>query len=126
MNARGPILLFDGNCNLCDRMVTFVLRHDTSKAISFSALQSDTGKSLIELCGLSPGDNKSVVYIKENRYFIRSAAVLNIFKDLGGGWRMFYALIIIPSFIRDLFYSIISNTRYKIFGKRDICTVNEN
>ena len=123
MNRKGPILLFDGDCNLCDRVVNFVLRHDTSKAIKFSSLQSDTGRSLIELCGLSPGYHKSVVYIKENKYFVRSAAVLNILRDLGGPWSLFYGLIIIPSFILDFFYIIIASLRYRIFGKRQICSI---
>jgi predicted DCC family thiol-disulfide oxidoreductase YuxK len=125
MNVKGPILLFDGDCNLCDSMVSFVLRHDKSKAIMFSALQSDTGRSLIGLCGLSPDYQKSVVYIKGNKYFIRSAAVLNIFKDLGGWWSLIYGFIIIPSFIRDIFYSIISGLRYRIFGRRVTCLLDE-
>jgi predicted DCC family thiol-disulfide oxidoreductase YuxK len=126
MNIKGPILLFDGDCNLCDSMVNFVLRHDTSKEIMFSALQSDTGRSLIELCGLTPGYHKSVVYIRKNKYFIQSSAVLNIFKDLGGWWSLFYGFIIIPAFIRDFFYFIIAGTRYSVFGKRGNCALSEN
>lgn len=126
MNMKGPIMLFDGDCNLCDYMVSFVLRHDSSKVIMFSALQSETGRSLIELCGLSPGDHRSVVYIRENKYFLRSTAVLNIFKDLGGWWSLIYGFVIIPSFLRDIIYYIISHLRYRIFGKTKICTVTES
>jgi predicted DCC family thiol-disulfide oxidoreductase YuxK len=125
MNIRGPILLFDGDCNLCDFMVSFVISHDTSKKIRFSALHSDTGKFLLERFGLSGDYSKSAVYIKDNKYFIRSSAVLNIFKDLGGRWSLLYGLIIVPAFLRDFLYNIIARLRYRIFGKRVSCVISK-
>jgi predicted DCC family thiol-disulfide oxidoreductase YuxK len=125
MNIRGPILLFDGDCNLCDFMVSFVIRHDTSKKIRFSPLHSDTGKSLLERCGLSGDYSKSAVYIKDNKYFIRSSAILNIFKDLGGRWSLLYGLIIVPALLRDFLYNIIARLRHRIFGKRISCAISK-
>jgi predicted DCC family thiol-disulfide oxidoreductase YuxK len=126
MKNKSPILLFDGECNLCDFMVSFVIRHDTSKAIRFSALQTDTGRSLIDSCGLAADYQDSVVYIKDNKHFIRSSAVLNIFRDLGGWWSLLYGFVIIPAFIRDFFYIIIARSRYLIFGRRVTCLAPEN
>ena len=121
MITKGSILLFDGVCNLCDSLVGFVIRHDRSKKIIFSSLQSENGKSLLAQYGLPAGYLKSVVYIKENKYYTRSSAVLNILKDLGGGWSLFYGFIIIPVFIRDFLYNIIAGIRYRIFGKKISC-----
>ena len=121
MITKGSILLFDGVCNLCDSLVGFVIRHDRSKKIIFSSLQSENGKSLLAQYGLPAGYLKSVVYIKENKYYTRSSAVLNILKDLGGGWSLFYGFIIIPVFIRDFIYNIIAGIRYRIFGKKISC-----
>jgi predicted DCC family thiol-disulfide oxidoreductase YuxK len=126
MIATKAILLFDGDCNLCDRLVSFIIRHDKSKNIMFSPLQSDIGKSLLNGFSLSSGYLKSVVYIKHNRYYLRSSAVLNIFKDLDGGWSLLYGFIVIPSFIRDIFYYVIARTRYTIFGKRTFCTLPQD
>ena len=84
-------------------------------------LQSDTGKSLLAAYGLPAGYLKSVVYIKENKYYTRSSAVLNILKDLGGVWSLFYGFIIVPVFIRDFFYNFIAGIRYRIFGKKVSC-----
>jgi predicted DCC family thiol-disulfide oxidoreductase YuxK len=126
MNNEGAILLFDGECNLCDNMVNFIISHDTSKSITFSALQSDAGRSLLEKSGLSRDYMKSVVYIRGNKHFIRSSAVLNILRDLGGGWSLFYGLVIIPSFIRDFFYNIFGRLRHRIFGRKVHCYVNEH
>ncbi|MBK8883850.1 MAG: DUF393 domain-containing protein [Bacteroidales bacterium] len=121
MTTKGPILLFDGECNLCDRMVSFIIRHDASRSIRFSSLQSETGKFLLGRYGISEGFSDTVVYIRGNKPFLRSSAVLNILKDLGGKWSLFYGFIIIPKFIRDFFYNIVASLRYKLFGKKAYC-----
>ena len=86
----------------------------------FSSLQSDTGKSLLAQYGLPEGYLKSVVYIKENKYYTRSSAVLNILKDLGGVWSLFYGFIIVPVFIRDFFYNVIAGIQVPDLWQKSI------
>lgn len=117
MISKESILLFDGDCNLCNSLTGFVRRHDTSETIMFSPLHSAAARSSLERCGL-PADNlNSAVYIKEGKYYIRSSAILHTLKDMGSGWSLFYAFIIIPEFIRDFFYNLIAGIRYRIFSK---------
>lgn len=121
MNALGPILLFDGECNLCDSLVQFVKRHDMSKTIMFTPLHSDAGSCLLASYGFNHDYLDSAVYIKEKKVYLRSTAILNLLRDLGGGWRLLYGFVIIPDFIRDFFYNIIARSRYRIYGKRVSC-----
>jgi predicted DCC family thiol-disulfide oxidoreductase YuxK len=117
------ILLFDGVCNLCNGLVKFIIRHDRQGKIKFAPLQSISGQSLMS--GFFP-DNKivdSVIFIRKDKLLVKSSAVLNIFRELGRGWRFFYCLIIIPFPVRDFFYDIIARTRYRIFGRMDTCMV---
>jgi len=65
----------------------------------------------------------SIIYLKDDKYFIKSTAVLNILKDLGGFWKTIYAFIIIPKFIRDFVYDMVAKSRYRVFGKRESCMV---
>ncbi len=44
-------------------------------------------------------------------------------KLLGGGWKLLYAFIIVPKFIRDAVYNWIARNRYKWYGKREECMV---
>jgi predicted DCC family thiol-disulfide oxidoreductase YuxK len=118
MNNSDPILLFDGVCNLCNGLVRFIEKRDNNGRIRFVPLQSDTGKSLLLMAGLSPDSIDT-----GEKILFKSAAVLNLLKSMGGGWRLFYCLIIIPPFIRDLFYNLIAKNRYKLFGKRESCEV---
>jgi len=123
MNVPDKILLFDGVCNLCNGLVRFIIKHDRNSKIRFTPLQSSKGKMLLTQLKLDINDIDSVVYISGQKYFVKSSAVLHVLKELGGGWRMLYSLIIIPVFIRDFFYNLIAAYRYRIFGKRDTCMI---
>jgi len=115
------ILLFDGFCNLCSRLVNFIIKRDKKSKFLFISLQSASGQSLLKKFGLSTDDFDSVVYIRSDKYFLKSSAILHILKELGGIWKLFFIFIIIPNFIRDFIYKIIAKTRYKIFGRHDSC-----
>ena len=115
------ILLFDGFCNLCSRLVNFIIKRDKKAKFLFVSLQSASGQSLLKKFGLPTDDFDSVVYIRSDKYFLKSSAILHILKEMGGIWKLFFIFIIIPNFIRDLIYKIIAKTRYKIFGRHDSC-----
>lgn len=115
------IILFDGHCNLCSRLVNFIIKRDKKTKFVLVSLQSASGQSLLKKFGLPGDDFDSVVYIRGDRYYLKSSAILHILKELGGIWKLFFIFIIIPNFIRDFIYKIIAKTRYKIFGRHDSC-----
>jgi predicted DCC family thiol-disulfide oxidoreductase YuxK len=123
MIPQSPILLFDGVCNLCNSLVKFIIKKDPEGRIRFAPLQSSSGKMLLGKSGMSEDEINSVVYIADGKTYLRSSAILHLLKELGGGWRLFYGLIIIPPFIRDFFYDIIAKTRYRVFGRSDSCMI---
>jgi len=123
MNESGPILLFDGVCNLCNRLVIFIIRRDKEAKIKFAALQSETGKYFLKKCNLSGESIDSIVYIEGTGCFLKSSAVLHLLKSIGGAWSLLQGFIVIPKFIRDFFYDLIAKNRYRIFGKTDTCLV---
>lgn len=126
MLTSGPILLFDGVCNLCNSLVRFIVRIDPGHKIRFAWLKSPTGEFLMR--GIYPDLHSidSVVYIKDGKYFLKSSAVLHLLKDLGKGWGLLYVFILIPKFIRDFFYELIARNRYRIFGKSDACIIPQD
>ena len=122
-NNNTRIILFDGVCNLCNGFVQFIIKRDPKAKFKFASLQSPEGLSLLNKFGLPTIDFDSLVYINGDNYLIKSNAGLAILKELEGFWKLFHVFIIIPKFIRDFFYDIISKTRYKIFGKRTSCMI---
>ncbi len=117
------IILFDGLCNLCNGSVNFIIKRNKLGIFKFASLQSEIGQSLLKQLCIANETIDSIVYINDDRYFLRSAAVLNVLKDLGGKWKLLYIFIITPKFLRDLIYNAIAKSRYKVFGKRESCMV---
>src|SRR6266542_3700666 len=117
------IVLFDGVCNFCNRTVNFIMDKDKKRVFKFAALQSEAGQRLLGRFGLKQSDFDTIILIEGERCYERSAAVLRIAKGLGGIWKIFYVLIVIPSFVRDFFYDIIARNRYRWFGRNDECRV---
>lgn len=118
-----PVLYFDGVCNLCNGVVKFIIKRDKKAKFKFSSLQSISGQAILKQHNLSLVNLESFILIKDNKFYNKSSAGLMVLKELGGGWKLLYAFIIIPKPIRDFIYDIIAKRRYKIFGKQDTCMV---
>ena len=117
------ILLFDGVCNLCNWAVIFIIKRDRKEKIKFASLQSEFGQSFLKQYNLATCEINSVVFIKNDNYFIKSTAVLEVLKTLDGVWKYFYFLISLPHPVSDFMYDLLAKYRYKIFGKRDNCMI---
>jgi len=117
------IILFDGVCNLCNGSVQFIIKRDKKQNFLFTSLQSDAGQELLLHFNLKNSDFDSIILIKNNKVYQKSTAILHISRHLPGLWKLNYGFIIIPKFIRDFFYTIIANNRYKWFGKKDSCMI---
>lgn len=122
-NEQLQLVVFDGVCNFCNSWVEFLIKRDPKKRFNFAPLQSDLGKEIKAKYYISEKDCDSILYIKGKKLFVKSTAALNILKDLGGFWTLFYAFIIIPKGIRNYFYDVIAKNRYKWFGKKDQCMI---
>ena len=118
-----PILLFDGVCNLCNRLVQFIIKRDPRATFRFASLQSESGQALLESFELPKDKLDTFVYLRGEKIYLKSSAVLHVLKDLGGGWKLLYVFIIVPKPLRDLVYTLVSKTRYNIFGKKDQCMI---
>lgn len=121
MTDHTHILLYDGVCNLCNQLVRFISKRFKNGVILFYPLQSAEGKTLLKKYRLPEDDFDTVVYIRAEKYFLKSSAILHIVKELGGIWKGLFIFIIIPVFIRDFIYTLVAKSRYRIFGRRDSC-----
>lgn len=117
------IILFDGICSLCNGAVRFIIRHDPKAQFYFASLQSDVGQTLLKQAGLPHKGITSVVYLPDERYYLRSSAILHILRDMDGGWQLLYGFIIVPRFIRDTVYRLFAFARYRIGGKQKACQI---
>jgi predicted DCC family thiol-disulfide oxidoreductase YuxK len=117
------ILLFDGECNLCNKSVQFVIKRDKRNKVKFASLQSAAGKKLKEHYQIPESYFDSIVLIDNDKVYYKSTAALSLSKYMDGLWPLCYALVIIPAFIRNIIYDFIARNRIKWFGKADTCWV---
>jgi predicted DCC family thiol-disulfide oxidoreductase YuxK len=119
-----PILLYDGVCGLCNRLVQFVLKRDARAHFRFASLQSDFASRILRQHGFDPNDLDTVYLVEEPGECLtaRSDAVISVLRKLGGFWRAAAVLLrALPKSLRDWGYNVIARNRYRIFGKYDSC-----
>lgn len=117
----GPIVLFDGVCNLCHGTVQFIIQVDHRARFRFASLQSDAGARLLKESGYQGPPLDSVVLVYRGKLWTHSDAVLEIARLLGKGWALAYTFKLIPRSIRDSIYRWIAKNRYAWFGKKESC-----
>jgi len=120
----GPIVLFDGVCNLCNGVVDWIIARDRAAVFRFAALQSEAGRRLFSDLHVPPvvGET-SLVLIEGRRCYTRSTAVLRIARSLRWPWRAARGLGIVPRPVRDAMYDLIARHRLQWFGRRETCRV---
>ncbi|MCC6866749.1 MAG: DUF393 domain-containing protein [Ignavibacteria bacterium] len=123
LKSNYKIILFDGICNLCNGAVDFFIRHDKKDKFRFAALQSETGIELQKKFGIDYTNLESFILVDGEKYFKKSTAALKLAPYLGFPWNLLYPFIIVPPFIRNYVYDIISKYRYKWFGKKSTCRI---
>jgi predicted DCC family thiol-disulfide oxidoreductase YuxK len=127
-NEGAHLVLYDGVCGLCNRLLQFLLRHDHRAVFTFTALQSATGRTIVERFGGNP-DELTSFYVVANyraddaRIFSRSRAALFVAQQLGWPWKSAGVMRILPTAILDRIYDLIARTRYRLFGRFEHCLI---
>ncbi|MBS4058811.1 MAG: DUF393 domain-containing protein [Bacteroidetes bacterium] len=118
-----PVLFFDGDCNLCNKSVRFVMRHERYPIIVFASLQSAYASKLLNgVHAVSPLPD-SIVLLENDKILIRSDAALRIAILMGGWTKVFAIFYVIPRFLRDMVYNFIAANRKKVFGTSEYCAL---
>jgi predicted DCC family thiol-disulfide oxidoreductase YuxK len=119
----GPVLFFDGECGLCNRVVRWLLRMDRRGRLSFAPLQGPTAQAYLRTHQLPTDNFDTLVYVPDwsrrdqPEYLLRTAGVLAALRVAGGSGRFLAALLgLIPSSWRDAGYRAVGHWRYRIFG----------
>jgi len=116
------IVLFDGVCNLCNRSVDFIIRHEKSHKLQFASLQSDVGKSIVNKSGLDEIPDSVMLYV-DGKLLVRSDAALAISTYLKRPYVYGIIFKYVPNILRDSVYNLIAKNRYRWFGKKETCRV---
>jgi predicted DCC family thiol-disulfide oxidoreductase YuxK len=126
-----PIVLYDGVCGLCNRLVQFLLKHDKRSRLRFASLQSDFAAKVLQRHRIDPKDLDTMHLIENyeqpgERILQRSDAIVRAGRELEGFWGALAAVAsVVPRALRDPFYRFVARNRYRVFGKYDTCMLPE-
>lgn len=110
------IILFDSTCKLCSNAVRIISKFDSRKRFCFLPLASEKAAEYLKLYRGNVSEKGTMMLISGENIFVKSDAVLRILRSLDGLWPVFYIFLIVPRFIRDPVYDIVSKYRYRWFG----------
>lgn len=110
------IIFYDGECGLCNRSVQFVLKHERSSNISFSALQSDFAKDFFDKHQLPLPDFSTFYFYKDHRLYKKSTAAFKVIPYLKWYWQPLRIFSLLPVRLTDSVYNFIAKRRKKIGG----------
>ncbi|MBD9391686.1 thiol-disulfide oxidoreductase DCC family protein [Acidovorax sp. ACV01] len=117
------IVVFDGQCLLCNGWVQFLLRHDPAQRIRFASIQSAVGQQLLARAGLKVDGLQTLLVIDGDRSWQHTAAILRVLHSLGWPWRLAWVGWLVPAPLRDALYRWVARNRHRIWGRSDTCMV---
>jgi predicted DCC family thiol-disulfide oxidoreductase YuxK len=88
------LVLYDGTCSLCSRVVRFVLRRDRGAVFRFASLQGEPGR-----------------------------AALFVAARLSRPWRWLRVLEVLPTALLDRAYDLVAHHRHRLLRGPEVCAL---
>ena len=118
------VIIFDGECNLCNGVVGWLLKFAPQELFNFVAFQSPQGQAYLKTYGFPTQQLDTVILIDEHGITTHSDGFLKIVSKIPKWQRVAALLAFIPRLIRDGIYKTASKHRLKWFGSSNSCTIS--
>jgi predicted DCC family thiol-disulfide oxidoreductase YuxK len=115
MLFKHPVLFYDGDCPLCNRVVTFILNHEKDSKILFSALDTAAANELLSKHPSYKREEDTVYFFDGNQLYSKSTAVLKLLPFLKGYLFVLRLGWLFPKGLRDKIYDEVAKRRQRIF-----------
>jgi predicted DCC family thiol-disulfide oxidoreductase YuxK len=109
------ILFFDGDCPLCNRVLTFILSNEIKADLVFSTLNASSSERWREAHPNMLMEEDSVYYFDGSNLYNKSTAVLQLLPKLR--WYTGFLRLgwLLPLNLRDRCYDFVARRRKSIF-----------
>lgn len=112
MSPPQAIVVFDGDCGLCNGFVAWLIRHDPGRRFLIAGSAGEPGRATLEAAGLPASIAASSLVVWDGRAAaLRSDAVARVADGLPWPWRGAAAVRIVPRRIRDAAYDAVARRR---------------
>ncbi|MFW2513371.1 thiol-disulfide oxidoreductase DCC family protein [Demequina sp. SO4-13] len=107
-----PIVVFDGDCGLCNGFIAWLIRHDRDRRFLITGSDGPVGRAALGAMGLPPEIAASTLVVATcDGARLRSDAVAEVAAGLGWPWRAAASMRIVPRGLRDGVYRAIASRR---------------
>lgn len=118
------IIIFDGECNLCNGVVGWLLKFAPADMFSFVPFQSPKGQEYLKQHGFNTERLDTVILIDEQGVHTHSDGFLRVVGKIEKWKRVAALLAFIPRMIRDFIYKTASKNRVRWFGTSSSCSIS--
>jgi predicted DCC family thiol-disulfide oxidoreductase YuxK len=113
------VVYFDGVCAFCQGSVQMIMAEEARPWMRFAPLQGTTASE--RLGNVSQGPHGSIVFSSGGQTFVGSDAALRVARAMGGYWRLWFVIRVVPRGLRNRFYDWFAANRYRWFGRTESC-----
>lgn len=127
------LIVFDGQCGLCNRTIRWMLRRDGKDLLRFAPSSDPAVQELLAGHGVQPAGSEigpdTILVFRHigtpvEDMLVRSNAILACLRALPQPWPIFAALLrLIPRPFRESGYRFIARIRYRVWGRYDTCPI---
>lgn len=118
------IVIFDGECNLCNGVVGWLLKFEPPALFEFVPFQSPKGQHLLRFFHRPTTYLETVILIQNEELYTHSDGFLKIIAAVPKWKRVASLLAFIPRLIRDSICKTASRNRLQWFGNSKSCTID--
>jgi predicted DCC family thiol-disulfide oxidoreductase YuxK len=118
-----PVMLFDGECGLCQRLVRVLLGLDRRGRLRFAPLQGPAAQGYLRQHGLPATDFESMILVPDwarrdaTPPLRQTDAAIAALREVGGIGRVAAAIFrMVPGVGRDAGYRLVARWRRRFFG----------
>jgi len=108
------VILFDDECLLCNRSVAWLIKHDKKKIFRYGRLNEVMQLKLGVPSSFSGVD--SVILRYQDKFYIKSKAVLKVLSLLGLPYSLTNIFYLLPLSLTDALYDMVALHRQKRMG----------
>ncbi len=119
-------VFYDGDCGFCNYWLQWILKNDVNDRFLFAPLQGKFGQQFLWQRGLDRKQFNTIYLWKPTSYYlIKSKAIAEIAKILGGKYAVMASLNLLPTFFSDKIYDKVAENRLKLASQKCLLPTEE-
>jgi predicted DCC family thiol-disulfide oxidoreductase YuxK len=107
-------ILFDGNCNFCNKGVQWFVKHDIKKCFLATPVQSTQARAILRKHTITIVKLNTIYVVHNNVVYTKSSAVFVLLAQLKKPYKWLCYFKFLPLAITNAVYDFIARNRHRL------------